>query len=216
MRYVFLALFVAVSAAHLYASYRSDKRLRSVTKAGILFCLAGYYITSASPISWLLVAALACSLAGDILLIFPHGFAAGGMFFWAAHIFFVLVYAPNIRFSAVPAWLYPLYAAVYGTAAFLELRYLRQYIPKKLFAPMCGYLCANALMNGAALLQLVSRPCAATALIYAGALLFYVSDSVLFFVRFDRSGRRWNHFVVMLTYIAAEFLIVQGVLLLSR
>ena len=50
---------------------------------------------------------------------------------------------------------------------------------------------------------------------YAGAISFFVSDSILFYVRF-RKGRPFKtHFGVMLTYLLAEFLIVSGFILLA-
>ena len=50
---------------------------------------------------------------------------------------------------------------------------------------------------------------------YAGAVSFFVSDSILFYVRF-RKGRPFKtHFGVMLTYLLAEFLIVAGFVLLA-
>ncbi len=63
--------------------------------------------------------------------------------------------------------------------------------------------------------QLVTLPCFATAIMYAGAISFFVSDSILFYVRF-RKGRPFKtHFGVMLTYLLAEFLIVSGFILLA-
>ena len=66
-----------------------------------------------------------------------------------------------------------------------------------------------------AVFQLVTLPCFATAIMYAGAISFFVSDSILFYVRF-RKGRPFKtHFGVMLTYLLAEFLIVSGFILLA-
>ena len=48
---------------------------------------------------------------------------------------------------------------------------------------------------------------------FIGALLFFVSDSTLFYVRFNKDSPFKTHFVPMLTYIIAEFLIVYGFIL---
>ena len=45
-----------------------------------------------------------------------------------------------------------------------------------------------------------------------GALLFFISDSSLFFVRFHKDSRLKTHFLVMLTYSLGEFLIVLGLI----
>ena len=42
----------------------------------------------------------------------------------------------------------------------------------------------------------------------------FISDSVLFNVRFNKESIFKTHFLVMLTYIVAEFLIVEGLILL--
>ena len=80
---------------------------------------------------------------------------------------------------------------------------------------MAAYLLANSAMNCFALYQLVSLPCLATAVTFIGAVLFFISDSTLFYVRFKKDGRLKTHFIVMLTYILAEFLIVEGFVLLA-
>jgi hypothetical protein len=46
-----------------------------------------------------------------------------------------------------------------------------------------------------------------------GALLFFISDSSLLFVRFNKNSRLKTHFLVMLTYSIGEFLIVLGLIL---
>ena len=43
-------------------------------------------------------------------------------------------------------------------------------------------------------------------------LLFFISDSTLFFVRFKKDGRLKTHFWVMLTYSIGELLIVSGLI----
>ena len=61
----------------------------------------------------------------------------------------------------------------------------------------------------------ISLPCLATAVTFIGAVLFFASDSTLFFVRFKKDGLLKTHFLVMLTYILGEFLIVEGFILLA-
>ena len=70
-------------------------------------------------------------------------------------------------------------------------------------------------MNVFAFMLLVSRPCAATALTYIGAVSFFASDSLLFLTKFYKKPMWRGHFPVMLTYIIAEFLITQGILMLG-
>jgi len=216
MRYVFFALFWLVSLVHLYGSFRNDRHIRNLTKGCILLSLMGYYATAVGTVNYYVVGALIFSLLGDIALIFSGGFAYGGVSFMASHVFFILAYLPDIRFDAVPWFAFVLPALVYGAVAFLVLRELKPHIPKKLFWPMSFYLVCNAAMNVFAFARLCSTPCLATTITYIGAALFFVSDCILFVVRFHKTKSVWrNHFLVMLTYIIGEFLIVHGMLLLG-
>ncbi|MCI7334326.1 MAG: lysoplasmalogenase family protein, partial [Oscillospiraceae bacterium] len=66
-----------------------------------------------------------------------------------------------------------------------------------------------------AFMLLVSRPCAATALTYIGAVSCFASDSLLFLRKFYKKPIWRGYFSVMITYIIAEFLITQGILMLG-
>ena len=113
-------------------------------------------------------------------------------------------------------WISLFAAIVYIAAVGLVFRGLVGNVkPKSLYIGMIGYLIVNGTMNCFALFQLITLPCFATAIMYIGAVSFFVSDSILFYVRF-RKGRPFKtHFGVMLTYLLAEFLIVAGFILLA-
>ena len=191
-----LALFFIVTSVHLYASIRQDKALRAKTKPFILLTLLAYYCFSAEPVLMTVVLALIFSWIGDVLLI-PHGnkwFTAGGISFMISHFFFVITYARMTDMSRVPQ------------AALIVL-------PKALFWPMLLYLLINGSMNCFAWFRSMSSPGTAASITAIGALLFYISDTSLFFVRFNENGRLKTHFLVMLTYSLGEFLIVLGLIL---
>lgn len=217
MNHVFIALFAVVSLVHLYASGKCDKKLRAVTKVFLLPLLLGWYLTSVEAPLGIVIAAVVTSWLGDVLLIFGRvGFSIGGMSFMASHICFVAAYCMHVDFTAVPVWLMVLAPLVYIAAALWVFRGLRGHIePKRLYRSMIFYLIINGTMNSFALFQLVTVPCFATAIMFAGALCFFASDSILFYARF-RKGRPFKtHFLVMLTYLVAEFLIVAGFTLLA-
>lgn len=217
MKFFFLVAFIAVSAIHLYASLKRDVKLRAQTKVFILLFLLGWYCFSTEARSYIVISAILFSWLGDVLLI-PDGkawFTVGGIAFMVSHAFFVLAYNKNIDFSLVPLCAVVLAAVVYITAALLVFRGLKPHLPKSMFYPMFFYLLINGTMNCFALYQLISRPCAAAAITFIGATQFFVSDSTLFYVRFKKNGKLKTHFVVMLTYIIAEFLIVLGLKMLG-
>ncbi|MBQ7598961.1 MAG: lysoplasmalogenase [Clostridia bacterium] len=219
MRYVFLALFAAVSLVHLYHSWLDVTKKRRMTKWALLLLLLGYYLTSTSTFSPLLIAALLCSWLGDVLLM-PSGngwFVSGGISFLAAHVLFVLLYLGQVDFAAVN-WLIAVpVALVYIAAVTVILALLKKETPKPMFVPMFLYLLMNGAMNVFALMQLLTNPCAGAAVAYLGAILFFVSDSTLYLNKYYKKKQivPKKHFTIMLTYLLGEFLIVQGMLMLG-
>ncbi len=217
MEYIMLAVFAVSSVIHLYASLKSNIKLRAQSKAFILAALCGWYVFASASPSWLVIAALLFSWLGDVLLI-PKGikwFAAGGVAFVISHVSFVVAYCQNISFAGLPIAAVIAAAAVYLAASLLVFKGLKGSLPKALFFPMFGYLLLNGTMNCFALFQLLSLKNAAGLIVYIGATLFFASDSLLFYVRFKKNTRIKNHFPVMLTYIIGEFLITLGLMLIA-
>ena len=212
MKFFFLAAFITVSVIHLYASLKCNEKLRARTKVFILLFLLGWYCFSAAKVSKIVVSAILFSWLGDMLLI-PDGtawFSAGGAAFGLSHIFFIIAYNINTNLSVVPLWVIIFAAAVYFTASVFVFKSLKPHLPNFLFCPMFIYLLVNGAMNCFALYQLISCPCAAAAITFIGATQFFISDSILFYVSFNKKAKLKTHFTVMLTYIIAEFLIVLG------
>lgn len=219
MEYVFSGLFGGASAVHLYYSWRDNRRGRAATKPLLLLLLALYYVFSADTLSVVLLLALLTSWLGDVLLI-PKGhiwFSLGGMSFMASHFLFIAVYIERIDFTLVP-WLPVILAAiVYCSVAAAIIRKVWKTTPKLMRAVMYIYLLANSAMNAFALMMLLTTGAAGAAVAYIGALLFFVSDCCLFLVRYYPAKQLVfrGHFTVMLTYLAGELLITQGMLMLA-
>ncbi len=214
MKYVFLAVFLVSTVVHLYASIRKDTRMRNISKPFILLSLLGFYVLAARSVSAAIVLALIFSWIGDVLLI-PAGvkwFTAGGISFMISHAFFILGYLKDIMFSKIPAFLVVVLAVFFIATVTFIFSKLKPHLPKALFYPMFLYLLINGAMNCFAIFRCVSTATAATITTAIGAALFFVSDSSLFFVRFNKASRLKTHFLVMLTYSVGEFLIVLGLL----
>ena len=216
MRFVFLALFAAFSAVHLVHSWQDNARLRARTKPFLLLFLLLWYVTAAKEPLGFLIAALAFSWLGDVLLI-PKGnkwFTAGGIAFMVSHLFFVLTYLPEIRFDRIIWWILIPAAAVYTVVSWKIILALMGTTPKKMLLPMHFYLICNSVMNVCSLAQLMSLRSAGAWIAYIGAVLFFVSDCCLFLVRYHRNKDLVfkKHFTVMLTYLLGEFLICLGML----
>ena len=215
MRILSLIAFIAVTGMHLYASLKQNTRLRAQTKPFILLTLLAFYVLSAVPVLAAVVLALIFSWIGDVLLI-PKGvkwFTAGGISFMLSHVFFILSYASLTDFDKVGKVYMAALPLLFIISSLVIFKKLRPHLPHGLFYPMLLYLIINGFMNCFAWFMSLSNPGPAGLITAAGALLFYMSDSSLFFVRFKKDSLLRTHFFVMLTYSLGELLIVIGLIL---
>lgn len=215
LKILMLALFFLSAGVHLFASLKNDKPLRNKTKPFILIGLLGFYCCAAKPVGLFVVLALAFSWLGDLLLI-PKGvkwFTAGGIAFMASHVFFILSYLRQTDLAAIPPALIAGLIVFFTGAALVFFKYLRPHLPKALFYPMLGYLILNGFMNCFAWFRYLTLRNTAGLVTAIGALLFFLSDSSLFLVRFHKNSPLKTHFWVMLTYSLGEFLIVLGLIM---
>ncbi len=206
-----LGLAGIAALADWWAVANDDHRLEYVAKPLVLAALvAAVALMPASNVvdparRWWFLAALACCLAGDVLLMLPRDlFVPGLASFLAGHVLFVVGFldpgAPQVRSAAgiaiaaavvVVAGAYPVYRIVRAIAAAGD---------RLLIGPVMVYVAAIATM--AAIAWNVSRPLAA-----AGATAFLVSDTLLATDRFVRPLRQGT-LVVHATYHVAQVLLV--------
>ena len=217
MKYVFLILYFLFSVIHLYHSWKDDKKRRGYTKPFLMMLLAIFYAISAPEISWYLLFALLTGWLGDVLLI-PKGhkwFVRGGICFLFSHVLFMAVCFPNIQLQAVPWNLIFLLASVYFGISIVVMQKVAPTTPNSMVKPMGMYLLTNSTMNLFALVRMYSLQSLGSVVVYGGAVLFFVSDCTLFFVRYYRKPEVIfkKHFTVMLTYLSGEFLMTLGILL---
>ncbi len=215
MKILFIIIFVLSTIIHLYASLKQDKHLRDISKPFILPALIGFYCFSVETIRATVILALLFSWIGDLFLILKgvKWFTVGGISFMISHFFFVLSYLKDVDFQKVPViWIIILAVFFFVTVSIIFSR-LKPHLPKPLFYPMFLYLLINGTMNCFAVFRFISDPGMAGIITVIGAGLFFISDSSLFFVRFDRTSRLKTHFLVMLTYSIGEFLIVLGLVM---
>ena len=219
LKIIFLICYVILSAVHLKDSWADDAKKRARTKPFLLIFLALFYVFAAEQMLWVLLLALLTSWLGDVLLI-PKGnlwFTLGGVSFLLSHLLFIAVYLTNINFSGMKWYIVIPAAVIYYGIAFAVIRAVAPTTPKQMVVPMYLYLLANSTMNVFALMQLLANRNAGAAVAYVGAVLFFASDSTLFLVRYHKNPDIVfkRHFTVMLTYLAGEFLITLGILMLQ-
>ena len=221
MHYIFLVLYLITSVLHLIASYRDDKDWRRRTMPLLLFFLILFYVTSPQEKNVYLILALVFSWLGDLLLMGKGNtmFTLGGISFGLSHLFFIFTFTGFIIFEHVNLVFVILLFTIYAVLSYIVIKLVKDTTPKKMVVPMYVYLIFNTIMNLFAFMQTgfgnrQELTFSFTLVSYIGAALFFISDCVLFVVRYYKDPEAiWKkHFTVMFTYLLAELLIVLGVL----
>lgn len=206
LRGVCLAAFAVNACLHLFW-----KKHGNMTKALILPTILLCYLTTAQTVSPVIIGAAAAAWAGDVLLMKSgfRWFTAGGIAFMLGHMLFGLSYLPFVQAGAVSVPLTAGAAVLYCAVSFVTVWCIRGDTPKNTNGLLLVYLLTNAFMNVLALAVLQSNHTLPGVMIFAGALLFFISDNALFFECFHH--KKPNLFItVMGTYIAGVFLIMTG------
>ena len=210
-----LIIFIISTGIHLYASWHQDKKLRDLSKPFILLSLLGFYCFAAKQIETTVVLAILFSWFGDILLMGKgvKWFAIGGVSFMISHIFYIISYLKYIDFSQINTFAVIILPLLFFTVSTYIFYKLKEHLPKQLFYAMYLYLLINGAMNCFAWYRSLCGFGPAQLMTAIGAMLFYISDCSLFFVRFDKNSPLKTHFFVMLTYSIGELLIVLGLIM---
>jgi uncharacterized membrane protein YhhN len=212
---VVAALVVAalVAIADWIAVARDDRRIERIAKPGALGLLIGAVLLAdpgSAPARWLLVAALAASLAGDWLLLPPVStgrFTAGLAAFLTAHVAYLAIFllgdlrAGPAAFGAAAAGVLLVTA---GRAILAGARRAGLGGPVVVYF---GAICAMA----------IAATGSGSVLATAGAWLFVASDTALGWDRFvarpaataAHAARR--RITVIITYHAAQVLLVLAI-----
>lgn len=209
-----ILLFAAISSFHLYYSWKNDEKRRAMTKPFLLLCLILYYLCSEKEWSvWVILGLVFCWL-GDILLIRRGNryFVMGGSSFFLGHIAFDIAMLYSASDLKIPRMFILAVSAVYIMVLIRVIAEILDTLPKMMIIPMGLYLLSNCVMNLFALIRLFGCLSLSSVLLYAGALSFFVSDCILFLVRFHRNRDLvWGkHFSVMAAYLAAAAMLTIG------
>lgn len=202
------ALATATSALGLTQWYWLFKPLTMVI--ALVLVAASAYPSSArgqfdSKNLFLLVAALAGSLAGDVFLMFQGFFIPGLVSFLVAHLFYVALFKSGQRWFPHRGAL----AATLGVGAAMYAFLWAGGLPPALRAPVAAYVLVIALMAAQAIGRATVLRDTPSLLVAIGAGFFMLSDSLLATNRFVLPlpmAQVW----VLSTYYAAQALIVGG------
>jgi uncharacterized membrane protein YhhN len=222
-----IGLTFAVAASDWVAVLRGDKPAEYVLKplTIVLLIAAAFALGSNTPAARfdLTIAALVLSLAGDVFLMVPKDlFVAGLASFLCAHLAYVGAFcigpAPLEHLGPAFSWRPVVIAAplVFAVAAVLFLRIRRGIMESghpDLVVPVAVYVLAISAMvvSAFATLGWGSWSGGAPAFAIAGAVLFFVSDSLIGWTRFVKA-HRWGPVAIIVTYHLGQIGLVLGLL----
>ncbi len=223
MKKTFLYLFILVSAGEILSTLIDIPFGHLICKPAIMITLGLYYLVTQrsrnESLSVPLIVAIIFSCAGDVLLMFQESNANYFMFglgaFLVAHVFYIFAYKQHqgagsadelqglrkIRFAL------PIVLSGTGLITILYNRLGDLKIPVVLYASILTYMVLVALF------RFGKTNVRSFALVFGGAILFMISDSLIAINKFLEPLPQAG-FWIMLTYISAQFLliIVRGLL----
>ena len=204
-RRVLLAAFGLSAVLDLLSLADGYDPAHTVTKSLLMPLLAAYAVLRGAP--RLLVAALLFGWGGDILLLSDAdpAFLAGMACFAAGHLCYLALFRTYGGLNRAPRARAGFLALGYAVALAVTVALLWPDLPADLRVPVAGY---------SALLTAMAWAAAARFGLVAGlgGALFMVSDTLIATGVADWPQLPGPDFWIMLTYIAAQFLLVQGVL----
>lgn len=219
MKKISLALFLLVSVGELTSQVVDLPWLHTLCKPALLPLLLVYYVVSAreagGSMSMLVVAALGLSWLGDVLLMGEGQsfFIFGLVSFLLAHVTYILAYRQHQQADDSKAlrgiqkirYGFPLVFAGVGLVMILYPRLSDLRIPVMVYAGVI------TVMTLTGLFRFGRTNASSFAQVFAGAILFMMSDSLLAVNKF-LEPLAYSGLWIMLTYLAAQWFIVRGLL----
>lgn len=221
---VFFFLFILSVTGVFAGIILHEKWFEYVFKPLIMISLGGLFFTETAGVSvrikvfagW----AFLFSLLGDTFLMFTGKnqlfFMAGLGSFLVSQIGYIFLFQHSNKIEGIQSWLFLkkhqsrlfLYF-VYGTLIYC---FLFPNLDPVLKVAVFIYMVALLGMSVMALNRKGTKPVKSFQFVFIGSLLFVISDSVIAINKFLVSVPN-NDFIVMSTYMAAQFLIVRGLIL---
>ncbi len=215
MKKMWLGFFLIVSATELVSVTFDFQLLHTISKPLLLPALMGYFLSSVTTRNFYFLSALIFCWAGDVLLMFQGAeifFILGLVAFLIGHLFYMISYQ-KLRHTDIQGsgllntqkmrYSLPIILAGTGlvTILFPHLGGLK--IPVMIYALVLTLMVLQALFRYGFTSQ------KSFALVFVGAVFFMVSDSVLAINKFMHALPMAS-LAIMITYIVAQYLIVQG------
>lgn len=210
-----LSFFAGIAVLHLFGILAEIPFLQSFTKPWIVPSLLAYYWASTDTRSKPLLIALVFCWLGDVALMLVRSnenwFLAGLGLFLVGHIFFILSYR-QLRWESSDTDM-----SLGMLLRFSVLLMMPGIVLVFLLYPTLGGMRVPVILYALAITAMVKfsfyrfqrTTSVSFWLVFCGSLIFMLSDSLIAIGKF-MSPFANSAFLVMLTYIAAQFMIVEG------
>ncbi len=194
------AAMVAGLSYLIFVSMGSDATPLSIAwkGAGVTLLAAWALAVAVKPEDRVIAAVMACGAAGDVLLE-THGLTIGALAFATGHVIAIWLYTRNIREQIAASQLAAAVALAIGTPMIAWL--LTGRLDIVVYATMLGGMAASAWL---------SRFSRYT--VGIGAVLFVVSDLLIFARMGPLAGAVWASVAIWALYFAGQYLIATGVI----
>ena len=212
-----LITFLVVSAIHLIGIIIKQPLLADITKVLLMPLLLGYVIALPNRkfigFNLLVIAILFC-WAGDVLLMFTENnelfFLLGLASFLIGHIFYMLTFNKMADKNSIGKPLQPLF---YLIPLLFALSLLIVLFPNlgEMKVPVIAYATVISLMCVAAMRRWQRTDTPSFITVLTGAVLFIFSDALIAINKFHTPFNLAS-LLIMITYIAAQYLIITGLL----
>lgn len=215
MKRIFLLLFLAGTIGVLISQLADLQWLHIMTKPLIMSSLAFYYFFTVEKVdrSGVVLLAIVFSFAGDLLLMNPGYFIPGLLAFLVAHVFYIFAYRQHRSDESTDALrgvhrirlAFPIVLAGAGLIVILYPAIEEYRIPVIVYALVITIMALSALS------RFGRTTTESFWLVFGGAILFMISDSLIAIDKFLMPVAQGGFFI-LLTYAAAQFMIVSGLI----
>ncbi|MEL4454323.1 lysoplasmalogenase [Lutimonas vermicola] len=204
LQQVILLIFILVSVIDICAILLGDSLWQTLSKPLIIPALIAYYLIGTSSVNKWYVIALIFSFAGDVLLLDKSNlFLMGIAAFLITQLLYISIFSKGLRGSS---FINKLKALLPFLVYFIVLITVLKPGLQDFFIPVLVYGLAISLFGFVALLNYLIKKDMVSLRLLTGALLFIVSDSLIALNKFYQE-RSIYPVIIMITYIAAQYLI---------
>ena len=211
--WLFFGLYLILSVTDIYSVHHSHPVLERHFKPLLMPCLLAVLLFSDAPFSLWLVLALVLGFLGDTLLMFPKLFMPGLFAFLAGHVCYTVFFLKAM--DPVPFTVLTLVFLIpYIVYLILTGRKLLPSLKKQDMPGVFLYMLLILAMSFSALLFFLSRKTFPAFMALLGSVLFIASDTMLAFRQYRSASGRFLEAAIMITYLAAQGLIIFGYILL--